>query len=575
MLDVAGWLVFAAAAIFAVFWLAPRKGVDFADEGWYLQAAQAFVHGQGFDSLLPQAPFYVVNAAFMRLGLEGYLDQRLLYFGLIALCLFPVSAGLSKDRGAGFPAPLAMAAGLFTALTSILSYENGPVIFGAAALGLRFLADGARRPGARTILAVLAGMSLSLAAFLNFTTLPAVLCCAAAFFIAKDKKNAFTALAAFVLIFGALAAWYLSAIGLEEFFRLPSESHGFKFAKLPGLLAYVLQWPLFFCALFAVFWGIFRRRRDFSQARALFVRILTPLVCLLFFLFMARRIGLFDLASPLVSLFAIPKAAGFSWIGALPDLLQFQLVLFLAFALASLALAGGLEKTRDCAVYTGAVLCIGAFWLVQVFFSESVPSLRAFFAGPLLAAALPRLRSLSLSGARDSGFADISTFISGLLVVACCLMYAVSYTHPGAGVPGEERIALGVERLEGIYETPERADLLTRLAEAYEENGCADKIFFTFKFSNLLHYLFDKKAPQGLSYILPVRRYPEARMMRALESGEKWCVFVTKNNELDASWDKTAPLIAYLEEKSSRIVHLGHSPKRHLYDDFVLYVGPK
>lgn len=576
ILDAVGWLVFAAAAVFVVLWLAPRKGVDFADEGWYLQAALAFVHGQGFDSMLPQAPFYVINAAFMRLGLEGYLGQRLLYFGLIGLSLFLLAAGLSRDRGRGFPAPLAMAAGLLAVLTSVLSYENGPVLFGSAALGLCFLAARALRSGVRAVLAILAGASLSLSVFINFTTLPAALCCAGVFFLAQgEKKNPLTALASFVLIFVALAAWYVSAIGLDEFFRIPSESHGFKFAKVPVLLEYALQWPVFFLAVFAVLWIILRRRACSVRTRALVVRILTLLVCLIFFLFMARRTGVFDLASPFVPLFAFPKAAGLSWIGSLPDLLQFQLVLFLGFALASLALVGTLEKNREYAVYAGTVCCIGAFWLVQVFFSESAPSLRAFYAGPLLAAALPRLLAFSRGQARESRFADISVFSSGLLVIACCLMYALSYTHPGAGIPGQERIALRTERLEGIFETPERAELLARLAEVYEENGCADKSFFTFKFSNLLHYLFDKKAPPGLSYILPVRRYPETRIMEELESGGKWCVFITKNNGLDASWDKTENIVNFLEERSARIVRLGRTPKRHLYDDFTVYVGPK
>ncbi len=576
VLDFAGWVLFLASAAFVVFWLAPRKGVDFADEGWYLQAAFFAATGQGFDSLLPQAPFYLVNAALMRLGLWGYLDQRLAYYALAALSLSCLGAGLSRHDRSGFAVPLGAAAGLFCALTSIISYENGPVLFASLALGLAMLAGTAARTWLRLPLAILAGAALALAAFVNFTALPAAVCCAGAFFLASGATAASAAAASFCAFFGAGACWYLRAIGLAEFFRPPSETHGFFWAKLPGMLAFAGQWGAVFVPVFFLAWIIGRRRPGFAAFSLTLLRIMTLGTCLTFAALMLRRIGLAPGLFDAAAVFSPARLIGLSWIGELPDLLQFQLVLFLGFALTWLALAGTFEKTRGYALFAAVTACIWAFWLIQTFLSGSAVSLRSFFAGPLIAASLARIAAFERSrapGANRRGRGIV--FVSALAALGCCLMYAVSYTHPGATVPYGEKVALSAPKLAGIMEDPERAALLDELMAVYEEQGCRDKTVFVFRFANLLHYLFEKKAPLDLSYILPSRRYPGERMLEALRTSPGWCVFVTKNNMFDPGWEKTGPVIEMLETRSETVIRLGETPKRHLYDDFTAYVGPK
>src|ERR1700728_1617956 len=85
--DFAGWVWLAAVAIFLAFFLLPRKGVEFSDEGWVLSASLAPVRGWHLNMVTPQAPLWALNSLLMASGVESYLGLRWAFYALISTSL--------------------------------------------------------------------------------------------------------------------------------------------------------------------------------------------------------------------------------------------------------------------------------------------------------------------------------------------------------------------------------------------------------------------------------------------------------------------------------------------------------
>ncbi len=586
-LNLAGWAVFLAVAGYVFLFLLPAKGTDFTDEGWYLQASLAAATGKGYDSLLPQSPFYLVNTFFIHIGLGSYLHLRYAYHAVILACMALLARGLEGRRPLAYPTSLGLAVCLLATLTSLLSYENSPLLFGLAGIGLYFTSreEGERRHAAA--LRLLAGASLGLACFINPTTLPVAALLLAGAFLADRTAGAAPRLPLLpavgtAVVFSGLFGWYLGRIGLAAFLTMPA-TYGVRLEKILSVLEYTLQWPI----LLGVFFGALRGVRGLSRfwprtgrrnGERLEERLtwwLLALLTLCLAAFMAALAGYGTGKTLAASAFRAAGMLGLSWIGRTPELLSFQLMIFFGFGFLTLALLG---CSRAHTAFPRALAAAGGivlYWCNQEILSAAVVSLKTFFAGPLFFTAffLLHSRARQADGNR-AGIRVIVVFACALTVTACALFTSVNFSHPGHISPLGAKAAANLPRLEGLRDTPERAELLQKLAAAYETYGCADKTLITFQKTSLLGYLFDRKLPDGLSYIWPHFRFPEARLREEIESGKPWCVFVSKNGENDENWLRTKPFLDYLAARSQHVEIIRAEGGADPANPFVLYVGP-
>ncbi|NMC50081.1 MAG: hypothetical protein GYA47_11765 [Desulfovibrio sp.] len=582
VLDLAGWAVFLAVAGFVFLFLLPAKGTEFTDEGWYLQASLAAATGQGFDSLLPQSPFYLIGAFFMKLGLTGVLAQRDIYHALIVLCLGLFAWGITDRRPAAFCVSLGLSVSLTATLTSLLSYENSPLLFALAGMGLYTAARNRRekdRASGGTLLRVSAGACLGMACCINPTTGPiaAVLVVAAA--IADRTGGAPLRLilapaAGAAVVFGGLFGWYLGSIGLTAFFTVPA-TYGLRLEKILSVLEYTIQWPILLGAVFGAgrLWRRLSSRKS-GPAGSLTFGLLAVLTLSLA-VFMAAQAGFGAGRGVLAPAFRAAAGLGLAWISRTPELLSFQLLLFFGFAFLTLALLGGSGTGRARRLAAAAAGIIGLYWFNQEILTAAPVSLKTFFAGPLYLTAFFLLHRLARQGDENrAGSRTALVFACFLTVAACAVFTSVNFSHPGHVSPLGPKVETGLPGLEGLRDTPERAELLRGLAAAYARHDCAGKTLITFQKTSLLGYLFGRKLPDGLSYIWPHFRFPEDRLRQEIDSGRPYCVFVSKNGESDANWRATEPFLGYLAARSSHVETIRAQGDRDPANPFTLYVGP-
>jgi len=549
--NAAAWLTLACTAAYVFAWLLPHKGVVFGDEGWYLAIARAFALQGAPDLFLPQTPFYIPAALLMKAGVQGILAHRAAYFLLVGASFALFTAGLNRSGRWAFALPMGVCVGLMSTLNSQLSYHNGPVLFCLAALGCAFLARVAARPWTRRVLAALAGALLGCSLCLNLVVFPSAWLAALLCWLHLGRRgSAWLVPWACALVFVAFYAWYIPAIGPEAFLRTP-QGHGLDTARLALVLLGGASWPLL---------RLLSERfvAPLAKARPNTQRILAWSSGFLALAFTASPLLTLAGEHELVLLLRSTVATPVHW-----------LVVFAWCALFSAWCAAGPSPNpvRDRSLT--ACACLAGYWMPQALFSDmALPLSWVFFAGPMLAVAVSLLASAA-------SFPTLSTALAAWLIPAVCLGFTLDWNHPGENRVLATSTPLTHPLARGLLETPERAETLERLTRAFEDCGCRDKTFIAFRFSALLNYLFSKHAPEGLSYISPDVSLQERAILRALESGRPWCVFYSRNL-LAPWWDgRERPVIDYLERNSERIVRIREGSPRHLYDDFVVYAGPR
>lgn len=578
--DILGWLVLLAVTIFVFSYMLPRKGVGFADEGWFLSAALFAAEGLELDTLIPPAPHYLVNATLMSIGIQNYLHLRYAYYLFIALSMYLFLTGLRRGQNGCYVVPVGIAFGLLTSFQSLISYKTAPVLFLLMALGLIFRClDTQHSRWISVLLSCLAGFFLGLSSFVNFTIFPAaVLCCTVIWLSHRSNKIVLIMVSVFLTTFALFAGWYLSKIGLTEFLR-PLGGHVIVWRRIFSILEYAAVWPVFCVCLFGTIligkyffprhWHWFKTISDILRI------LLPPLVSLLFLMLIIGR--LFDYN---IYFFDNPM---FKYIGdklteADGRLVRLaRLIAFFGWAMLSLVLVAGVRKTTT---FNRVALCafiISTYWINQAFFSgHSYFESSIVYAGPMLALVIYFVHhTFSVKDTRWPMTFAISIILTVCFGISSCALYSIYYNHSNYIPIYVEKRELFIPRLEGIMETPERAHTLEQLTKVYERFDCHNKIFITAQNTPLLHYIFDKKAPRGIGYIRPITIYPEKRIFEELNSKGDWCVFYSKNyNEQRGEERKLKTLLEYLAENSKKIIRLREGPPRHKHDDFVIYIGP-
>ena len=553
-LTVAAWLTMVLTAVYVFAWLLPRKGVIMGDEGWYLAIARTMAEQGKLDLFLPQSPFYLPSALLMKAGLTGNLLQRYSYSALVGLSFLVFGAGLNRTRWWSFATPVGVSIGLMSTLNSLLSYHNGPVLMCLLALGCVFFAKSAHASLTQWALAGLGGSFLGCSLCINLVALPASLLTAGLCWLHLGRRGpAWMVPASCALVMVLFYSWYIPAISLAAFLKTP-EGHGLDMVRLTLVLMVGTFCPLLGYVVTRFYSNHPMRKPLASRAAA----------------WLAAVIAIFFALSPLYYEMRWNSAAVLthSIILSPVHLIVYLsgIMLFTAYCVA------GVDRAWPFFEQTViSCCCLLAYWMPQALFSDmALPLSLIFFAGPVLAVAVSLLAS-----SVGPYFSLRSLCLCSLLVLTACLSYTLGWNHPGESRILGAKVPLNLPGTTGILETPERAETLARLSQAFDECGCREKIFIAFRFSSLLNFLFNKPSPEGLSYFSPDVSLQQDKIVRELASGQPWCVFYSRN--FSALWwvDKEKPLIDYLESNSRRIVRIHEGPPRHPYDDFVIYEGPR
>lgn len=577
---VLGWVCLLGTVLFLVFFLLPRKGVDFADEGWILKASLMAAHGQHLDMSVPQAPFWAFNGLLMAAGLKSYIALRWVFYGLISLCLWVALCAIDRRRErAGIRIALVSFAGL-TTLESLVSYNNTPIYLILASAGLMWLALQARAAVARQSLALLAGVVLAITGFLNFTLYPACLGCWLIVWLAARRPRLLwmTALVTAALSAAGIA-WYLHRVGLGPFLQYPG-GHGVHVNRLTAALRIVLEW--------FVFWQIARwLLRALSRIRsgpppsgphprgaALLLLIFSGAMLLVLLERLCPTAWPFALASYFPPL----RFVGLAGLANLHQCMPYNVIGTWALALLVFALTlGDLRSVPGRRVLLASAILFGC-WVCQVFFSlMDARGILVFYAGPcfalgfyLLYAAFPRQIPLLRRWVLPT--------MALALTFAGAVAYSLYYNHPVRNPVLGAKVPVAVPQLEGLMESPARAETLRTLYESYDKYGCRGRTMVTFQTTPFLYYLFEAESPPGLDYIFVPYAYNPKLILETLRHSDKWCVYVSLN------WLRTAgneefvlslsPVLDYLRDHSRRTIRLSpHAAPVHMYDDFVLYLG--
>ncbi|WP_144304016.1 hypothetical protein [Oceanidesulfovibrio indonesiensis] len=561
---VLAWCGFAVLALFFLLYITPRKGAFFGDEGWYMYTAfRALRHGE-LDLFLPQAPAYLFNTAFMTILGAGYLPLRWVY----TLC--SMAAGVAIMTGVGGARgynkviiPLGLCCILVAGLSSVVNYQNGPSLFLLMGLGLYWLSRKTVQPVLFVGGQIASGLCLAFSSMVNFTVAPGlVLICLWLLYTAwrrKDVRLAVSPLSCGVF-YSLMLGVYLSKLGLGELFNIP-KGHGFHFERLQDILALGALVP----ACWALYWLIERiagragatsklqNRYAYNPASVgLFLATLVAAA------YMVRFLLVMAMILPPFPLTLVPA------VHPLIILPQY------AYAVLCLAVFYGDWTTE---LQRRGVFCVAAllaYWAQQTFYSDIPVNISMVFASGYFMAL-----GLMMLSTRTGRVGRVIISISAVFFVAGCLVhlyYGGWTTETRLTGP---KVELDNPRFSGILESPERAETFTKIKQAYAEYGCKDKVLITFRNTSLIYYYLDHKAPKRLSYISQNFGMYMEEIRAILESGRPWCVFYSENVDLISNEEEERVVMELIETHAENRVVLGNDEPRHLYDDFILYTGPK
>jgi hypothetical protein len=518
----------------------------------------------------------------MRLGIDSYLGLRIVFSLLTAGGLYLCLSKLAPEHPRSAMLPVLITLGPLTMLVSLISYNTTPVYLLLISIGLLYGALDDSRSRWRVAWAGLAGLSASVSGFLNFTIYPAALFSMAVIWLAYGRPRVLLIGVISFVAFSALAVGtYLATIGLTRFLVYPG-GHNLFVARAVDLLRLVGDWALLLGIPIVCIWIACRFFRPLDSGKWFFAGALPVLLvpCLLCEPILWDKLWDSQWGGPSCRVIAHTDLLKSRWIQLLPRFTCFGMLGFWAIAILVASVLLCVRRTEIFKRSGLAILCVLAYMFCQGFFSlMEIPSLTIFYAGPFLALGLYLLHETHAAEHPKSSWFFRSVYGAVLaMVLLAAVGYSVRYAHPGLLNPIDgRRVSVSLPRLKGLRETPERLATLLWLNDVYLENDCANRTLITYNCTPFLYYLFDHPAPPQLEYIYVPYIWSADLIQRTLDHSNRWCVFVSANflNEM-AVWTITQPVTDYLEKHSERVIRRPTgTPPAHVYDDFVVYIGPK
>jgi hypothetical protein len=586
LLTLASWLFLFCILIFYFMYLLPRKGADFGDEGYYLYSAWAATQSAiPLDTLIPQAPSYILNAVFMTLGIKEYLHFRFIYYAFIVLSLFVFVKGTYRGSKTPEIYPIIVSVGLLGTMTTLLSYHNAPVLLLLMSNGLFFFFISGEHNFQRLLFACLSGAVIALSGFINMSLLPAAsLNVLVLYYLHRNERHKNAYLGGFILALIVLFYWYISTIGMAELLRT-NTVHSIEktFSKFEMIFLFLIRWFVVFGLIFVI-GKMVRMIKMFRNINTF-------------------RIGVTIL--PFITMFYVLSicqyAFGIDWISATPiewikninvewgtgrwitgwNLLMRGALGALGLSLFSLAVLTCYDTGETFRRIALSSVFVVLYCYSQLATTSTGPETSIiFYSGPLTVIAFLLFFDRCANHAQDGSHRNFSLIIISIclvLVVLAGLVYQTNYSFNGTPAYVRKEL-IHVPNLEGILDVHQRRELLERLYDIYRSNNCQDKTLLALASTPLLYYVFEKGAPGGASEIDPLYNWPEKEMLDALNDKKGWCVFWDSGSYSGKEWEKVKHLHTYLINNSTMIQGVGRDNEQYSnyftepYSEFTVYI---
>jgi hypothetical protein len=582
---IVAWILFAVFLFGFFMELLPRKGFDFGDEGYYLYSAwAASQEGIKLDTFIPQAPAYILNAVFMKIGIRDYLHLRIVYYAVIALSLFIFIQGVFSERKTPDLCPVIVALGFLGSMTTILSYSNAPVLLLLLSNGLFYLHLSTKHNIIKCLLALFSGAVIAVSGFVNMAILPAAILNVLVFYYihrTENYKNVY--LIGFILTVASLFYWYLSNIGLNELFRT-TVAHSLQktYLKAEATTLFLSRWFVLFGMVYALVY-LFNKYRLSLRISAFCMGVLILPILTTFFVFVIIQYS-----------FGIDwlNAANIAWLrnynidwGTGRWLTGWRLLMREAMGGLGLSLFSlALVTCHDATASYKRLRLTGIFVTLYCFahLSTTATGLETsmiYYSGPMLAIAFLLFYGHYDQRPSTSGYGIwVPAILHGclILIFGAGLIYQTNYSFNGSPSYAKKE-KINVPALHGIRDVSHRKEMIENMYEMYWKNNCQSKPFIALSLTPLLYYVFSREAPGDGGHIHPSINWPEQEMFRILAEKAEWCVFWNSNYS-DMEHDKVERLQSYLSDNSILIRRVGghheaySSFYKEPYTEFIVYI---
>ena len=561
------WLTLFGVVGFYIFELLPSKGITYRDEGWTLYSAWAAVTPDvPLDTLEPQQTAFFLNGALILLGAENYYAFRLIFHFLILAAFFIYFSGI-YDKNEKLPPifPLLAAIGLFCTRSTVISYQNTPILLFLCSFGLFFNHLKADHRFSKRVLLTLSAFCLGLSGVINIIVTPAsALTCAALLLSCKKNFNKCLFVSVYALTIAAPLSWYIHEIGLNEFFRV-SAYHSIwgAIAKIPSVVMFAIHWGIAYGVLFLlVVLGI--KMKIAKEINKLDLGLALMFVTVSFHMILILDMSIFGLN--IVETLSIDwiKSIDIDWHLKSWDLNVEHLLGCLSVAIIWLALFSCYKNKESHKRLLQSLALLFVYFIGQLSSShEKIVTYSINFAGPLLVIAILFFYD---SLAEPNGFKKslrrnlfcISfgmIFILGLYVQTHYPLHAQPYW--------KKRDSIDAPKLQGLREYRKKRISLERSARIYDQHRCSDKEFIALENIPVLYYMFERKATGRSSWIRNHNNYPEKEIFETLKSKRGSCVFLSRSFDIPEYWKdygKALRLLKFLSEKSDHMVEINLDP---------------
>jgi hypothetical protein len=574
------WLVTACAVFFVLIFVAPGRGAGwFVDDGMFLTNASAVAQGAGWDTMLPLQPAYLFNALLFKLGVRELLHFRYVYYFLSFTSAAVFFIGLDKRHLASPVVPLAIAASLSIAFSSILPTYFF-FLFGA---GFYFFSVEVLRPK-KELLLVLSGIFLAIAGFMHaaiFVAMILVVCIIC--LLDRSSRRSFFALT-FVLVSLLLWGGYINWLGINNLLKTPaghdaSLSHLLNSVRI--IVSYFWTITLIYMAVTIVLYKFRRLKHAMAQvAISVFVTLSYAVS------YFSAQIDVFlgnNIYSGVYG--AVIEAPGavykilflvfLRWIGEIIYDERFLTTLSFNCRISSNSLLSidrfkkkfynlvvNIQLSVEC---RKSVVAIGGLFLVASGYAAGSASSFAIclsaFSAPALGTAFIIWSALDLQS-------KVSRLLTAVRVISLTIWLVIFGAFSATiNLPtldhfmANDRVTMSQEPLTGISVQPRYESAVLQLREQYDRNECQNLSFVTLDYVPMVYFILNHPLPKEFGIVRPSVYFPEDAVQRELNSNRGWCVLDVTASETQSliranSIDIRSKLRSRIQQESHRIFQI-------------------
>jgi len=573
------WCIPCFFYLFMILVIAPNRGAAwFSDDGLFLKMSWEAANGYGWDSMLPQAPSYLLNALLMKFGVNELLYFRIINYSLcfIGATLFFLGLDSRSDRS-GFT-PLAITASILVFLNSVESPNSLALHFFLIGMGCYFLALKTSSVW-KFFLLVLSAVALALCGFTHAAMVIAILIFLVVIWIFDPltRRTIFPYLLATSLF--CLWTWYIYTIGLSTILKVPTyhETSVIELLRRIYLLFKFVAAPLAYFVIIILLIGRYWPKKIITAQTIL---IFSPLV-----------LALISLMNSIWSLDW--KFRGVIDTHQIPGSIYYSL-LFIIFSVIRAAYCGSakykpkisinlrhffhqwIEKASYQTQNYKIFLAVFGFFLLPAGLAAGSNTAilvgLVYFAGPAVGIAM------LLWSNQVVRVNNVYIYAFGASWILVFLVFTLYYNHPAANPPiNGNKVVLTQPYLSSILETRQYQKSMTTLETLFKENDCKDKLLIALDNIPTIYYIFQHPSPPSIGIVRPHYYFPSDQIIELLRTNAHWCAIDITGTETKVSIDQKngvdsrGIVRSFLKSQSSRSYDI-EVPSENFVGDIQLYV---